>query len=712
MSENIAMSRNHSPAIAMQSSRPMMAPLHRVAFACAAALFVVSLGLYSWTLAPTVTLVDSGELILAAHSLGVAHPPGFPLYVLLAHVASLAPVGSMAQRVNFASALFAALAVAVICLAAFEAFRTGWEAGAGAAASKTRKRKGPAKPGVQSDPGRAIPGRWELALPALFAGLMSCTSRTLWAYATVAEVYSLNTLLIALVLLFMLRWRRLMLTGRAEAAMPDGASSRVRRRDRWLHAAAITFGLALGVHHVTVGLILPACAALVLLTEGAKFFSGRRLWIAAGWACAGLGIYVHLPLAAARSPLMNWGDPRTFDRFLAHVTGWQYRVYFEARPELMMRQLADFASRLLHEFGPAWFPAALILAIIGSVCIYRRARPLFWFLCIGVAANLAYNMNYEIAEDKDAYYLPVFLFLILAAACGVRQLPALLRMKSRRGFRLDHVAAVVLLLAVPGAAAVSNYAWNNRRNYYIAQDYVQNMLSTVAPGGMLLTLDWQVYSPMLYLQEIENLRKDAIVIDINHLRRSWYFPYLERTYPETMHRLRAQVQSFLEDLRLWEQDPELYQRDATLNRRISARFQDLILTLIAGHARSAPVYVTQEIATYGVEGADRGWVEEMVGNYQLVPQGLVFQLFGDREFHEPAHPALVTRGLVDGTLRFAPDDVVTLKVLPVYAGMSYNRGRYLSTHGRHQDAAEAYREALKFDPGFVPARRALAGAYQ
>ena len=700
------------PAIAGKTLSSHASSKRWLAIASGVAVFVVPLGLYSWTLAPTVTLVDSGELILAAHTLGVAHPPGFPLHVLMAHAASLVPVGSVAQRVNFASALFAALAAAAICLAALEIFHSQQETGSEAAASKTRKRKGAAKPGMQSDAGAEIPGGWELALPALFAGLMSCTSRTLWAYATVAEVYSLNTLLIALVVLFMLRWRRLMIAERRDTPTPDGAGFQARSGDRWLYAAAFIFGLALGVHHVTVGLILPACAALVLATEGAKFFSGRRLWIAAGCACAGLGIYIYLPLAAARAPLMNWGDPLTIDRFLAHVTGWQYLVYFEARPELMMRQFGDFASRLLHEFGPVWFPAALILAIIGSVFLYRRARPVFWFLCIGAAANLAYNVNYEIAEDKDAYYLPVFLFIILAASCGMRYLPASLRTKSWRGLRLDRVAAVVLLVVVPGAAAVSNYARNNRRNYYIAKDYVQNILSTVAPGGMLLTLDWQVYSPMLYLQEIESLRKDAVVIDINQLRRSWYFQYLERTYPQTMNQARAQVDAFLEDLRHWEQDPEIYQRDATLNQRISARFQDLILTLIADRARSAPVYVTQEIATYGLEGADRGWVEEMVREYQLVPQGLVFQLFGDREFHEPARPALVTRGLADGTLRFAPDDVVTLKVLPVYAGMSYNRGRYLATHGRHEDAAEAYREALEFVPGFAPAQKALTGTYQ
>src|SRR6266436_4576523 len=83
---------------------------------CAGAVFVVALLLYTFTLAPTVTLVDSGELILAAQGLGVAHPPGFPLWVILAHLASLVPLGNVAVRINFSSALFAALASAMLTL--------------------------------------------------------------------------------------------------------------------------------------------------------------------------------------------------------------------------------------------------------------------------------------------------------------------------------------------------------------------------------------------------------------------------------------------------------------------------------------------------------------------------------------------------------------------------------------------------------------------
>ena len=206
---------------------------------------------------------------------------------------------------------------------------------------------------------------------------------------------------------------------------------------------------------------------------------------------------------------------------------------------------------------------------------------------------------------------------------------------------------------------------------------------------MLLTLDWQVYSPFFYLHELENFRKDAVVIDIDQLRRSWYFDYLRRAYPETMKQAQGEADAFLEDLRAWESDPELYQREEVLDRRISQRYQDLIMALVGRHSRSAPVYVTQDIATYPEGGTESAWVRLVTGRYRYVPGGLVFRLYEDRLFAvSPARPALQLRGLNDGSLRFADDDVVKVKVMPVYANMLFNRGRYLATFDRHWEAIQ------------------------
>jgi Protein O-mannosyl-transferase TMEM260-like len=390
-----------SPAQNWSSRRPMVLAL---------AVFILSFALYALTLAPTVTLVDSGELILAARSLGVAHPPGFPLYVLLAHLATLVPMGNIAVRVNFASAIFAALAASTLTLAVVEAMAT---TGLAVQSPKNRKRSSDRRSrkrgGAQGQTrDEAVHSHWLVTIiPVLVAGLLLAFSRTLWAYATLAEVYTLNTFLIACIFFLMLRWRRLIETGgrlnetglRGDAATPredlELESSPHRpvapsRGDAFLYAAALVFGLALGVHHVTVGLMLPAFAALVLATEGIGFFGSKRLLYAALFAFAGLfAVYAYLPIAASRNPVMNWGDTRTFERLWWHITGKQYQVFLSYSLRTAVNQFGDFVKLGAREFGPWWLPAAPALAIAGMVKLYKKNRAVFGFLALVIIADLA-----------------------------------------------------------------------------------------------------------------------------------------------------------------------------------------------------------------------------------------------------------------------------------------------------------------------------------
>src|SRR5205823_7353733 len=138
---------------------------------CAGIVFLVALLLYGWTLAPTVTLTDSGELIVVARGLGVAHPPGVPLWIILAHLASLVPFGNVAQRINFSSALFAALACAMLTLVVAELIITA----SYLAAAKRRKK------GTQPSKKLGVT-HLMVAAPALGAGLLMAFSRTLWSY--------------------------------------------------------------------------------------------------------------------------------------------------------------------------------------------------------------------------------------------------------------------------------------------------------------------------------------------------------------------------------------------------------------------------------------------------------------------------------------------------------------------------------------------------
>src|SRR5262249_15271982 len=160
--------------------------------------------------------------------------------------------------------------------------------------------------------------------------------------------------------------------------------------------------------------------------------------------------------------------------------------------------------------------------------LFKCDRAAFWLLVVIIIADLAYAVGYDIAEDKDAYYLPAFVALAVAAGVGLRWIISLVARQSAAALKTSLVAALALVM--PIIAFAGNWPFNNRRNYFIAHDYVENLLRPIETGGLLVTFDWQVASPMFYTQQIEQLREDAKIIDLNLLRRSWYFDYLRRSY--------------------------------------------------------------------------------------------------------------------------------------------------------------------------------------
>jgi tetratricopeptide (TPR) repeat protein len=501
-----------------------------------------------------------------------------------------------------------------------------------------------------------------------------------------------------------LQWRRRIVEDRVHISPAN--AGQLTRHDAFLYSAALIFGLALGVHHVTVALTLPAIAVIVFRTQGVRFFTSRRLVYAALISIAALvAVYAYLPLAASRSPIINWGHPRSLEEIWWHLTGRQYQVYFSFKPEIMGEQFAEFCRMALREFGFPWVPLSLVLAFAGFADAFKRDRTIFWFLLTLVIADLAYALSYEIAEDKDAYYLPTFISIAIAAGLGIRWLVQRAVSKSLPSVK-PSLAAAIAALVVCTIALTANWPFNNRRQYFIAHDYVDNLLRAIAPNGLLLTLDWQVVSPMFYAQEIEQVRPDVKVVDINLLRRSWYFDYLKHAYPGLIERSREKIDVFVENLKEWEHDPGAFASSPALTQRISTAFLEMIQSMVTNERRVAPVYMTNDlISSDSVNGELTKWLTQ---KYQLVPQGLVFNLADGQGFHDSPDVRLQIRGLADGTLRFGKGDPVNVKVLPVYANMLINRGRYLALFGQHQRAIAAFEQALALNPELALARQGLA----
>jgi tetratricopeptide (TPR) repeat protein len=197
-------------------------------FIAAAIVFGVTLLVYVLTLAPSVTLEDSGELITGAAGFGVPHPPGYPLWTMSGYLFShLIPFGNVAWRVNLQSAVFGAAANAVLTLLVCHSGR--WLA----------QRWAPAEQ-------QALARRWVFYI-GLLTGCVIGFSDVMWSQGVISEVYTLNGLFVNLVLLFFYFW---MLEP---------------RKTHRLIVAVFVFALGLTNHHTLIQMIPAILIAAFLI---------------------------------------------------------------------------------------------------------------------------------------------------------------------------------------------------------------------------------------------------------------------------------------------------------------------------------------------------------------------------------------------------------------------------------------------------------------
>lgn len=668
----------------------------RVPELTAAALFIVALLVYLLTLAPTVGPVDSGELILAATLPGIAHPPGFPIYVLIGHVFSHLPVGNIAQRLNFMSALFAALSVVGL-------FTLVWISGIARdirLGERSPKQAMGRKAGTQPDApplsakgrvGKTVTSRQKpqrqssafLLIPAGVGALAWAFSRSLWSYATVAEVYTLHLALLIGALALLLYWRQANRFGRRVPQVPLQALPS-------LYLAAFLYGLSLSNHHITSVLIAPAILILLTTTAGWRIFTSRTALIAGLCLALGLLPYVYLPIRAAQNPLLNWDNPQDLTRFWWHVIAkWQIgqiQTDVLSNPgEFLELFYENGLRRWITEFSPLGLP----LAGAGAWGLWQRDRSLLVFIAIAIAVSAGYATIYGVTEPA-AYFLTTFLFTAWLIGEGTRPLLALVDERPAR-----QMGAALLACAVPILGLVSNYRLVDRSRDWLVYDYAKNTLAGMAPGGVLLSPDWEIQiSPLLYVHHVEGERPDVLIIDSQLLRRSWYYSYLDARAPELMAAIRPQVEAFLAQLALFEHDQPYGPN------QIQSQFEAMINALVEqAIAAGRPVYLAQDVDA-AINAVAARTQNVVAPQFQRVPQGLSFRLYPDQEFHPDPAPELNLRGLLEDTA--AQPDLLRA-VRRRYAAMFTNRGVYLAQHGQHEAASAAFQQAILVEPEFIVA---------
>jgi tetratricopeptide (TPR) repeat protein len=336
----------------------------------AAGTFVI----YAAGACPTIYVGDSGELVTAASVLGIPHPSGYPLYVLLGKLWTvLVPIGSIAYRMSLLSAACAAGAVGLL---------------------------------------HGLSRRLGLHPAAcVLAALLFAFSPSFWGEANVQRVYALNALFVAAATAAAFSWHR-------------------SRAERALLLAFLLCGSG-AANHTFMAVYALALAALVLAVEPALARRPRQAALCLSAFVVGLLPYLYLPLRSRADPVLDWGNPDTPRRFLDVVLrrGFWGRAWVET-PLDAVAVVLDYLRGLGAEL--LWVGAAL--ALVGLYAGRRRRLPVLLPVLV-MAANLGAVALHGSRTDIfvwHRYYIPSYMMASLLAGMGghwlIERLPRALRL--------------------------------------------------------------------------------------------------------------------------------------------------------------------------------------------------------------------------------------------------------------------------------------------
>jgi hypothetical protein len=474
---------------------------YRWQYAVALPVFILALGLYELTIAPTVITIfdDSLEFQLVTYLLGIAHPTGYPLYTLLGWLFTRFPFGDVAYRVNLMSAVFGALTVSLVYLVGLELIAGGCQLG-------KEQRANTRSPWLE------VPG-------ALCGALTLAVSPVFWSQATIAEVYTLNAAFIAGMLWLLVR----------QAKYPPP--------ERSFLAPAFLFGLSL-THHRTMLLMLPA----IIYYLWPQF----KVWRLQTWTkiiialVAPLLLYLYIPLRGHVGSL-DGTYTNTLAGFWKQVTASGYGVFLFENPFGAERGVDFYLSLFVKQFGLIGLVAGLVglvvLSLRGCISVWgsRARRNRDSGASAGQAPNLkctrlrrvgrltliafgtysVFNLFYRVA-DIEVFFIPPFLICSIwvgVAAGWLLTRPTWAGTERLSWLRLP--AALLAALLLIGQSIVilhDNLPELDRSDNWTVHDYgVDVMRQPLEPNAVIAGILGEV-TLMRYFQETEGLRPDLHLV--------------------------------------------------------------------------------------------------------------------------------------------------------------------------------------------------------
>lgn len=442
--------------------------MRRIVPACAIAAIAI---LYVLSLPSQPGSWDTGEMQTVPYLFGIAHPTGFPLFVILGYVFSHAvPLGTVAYRLNLMSALCMTGVAAALFACAQEMEIPVW-----------------------------------IGAPAV---LVFATTRIVWQHATRSEVHDLALLFLAILLAIVLRW--------------------IKSGDRrLLFAGAGAFAAAIATHAIAI-MVLPAL--ILALAFRRRDLRAWDLATTCGIAALGLALYAVIPLRSAYvvahgldptqgMACMNGGidwnfdDPSSLANFSVYVTGAQFNAGGTLVDALRIGGWPAGAWTAILQTRESFGTLGLALAIVGflTLCI-RRPRVAAVLALFGFAVVPFASAWSAVEGDPDRYrFLPMLVTALLLGAAG-GALYGATSSKVRRAL------VAVALAGIVGFALHANW-------YFIGQNdagsrRVISWASQGVPPGAIVVTPWLDATALGYGAYVDGTLAGRIVI------ASWFDTYL------------------------------------------------------------------------------------------------------------------------------------------------------------------------------------------
>lgn len=558
---------------------------------------------YLFTLAPSVMEIDAGELASVQSTLGIAHPTGYPLFTLAGHLLLQIPLPiSVIYKANLLAAFWCSLGIWIFIRAASLVLANmNLTSTSKPIASKSKR-------DMKKSPVAVIDIKKEyLVLSIICAGIILAFSKTFWTQSTSIEVYSLQIFLIGLIIYVTLK---------------TYFSSGNKITDWCLFGFVLALGFS---NHMTTLLLLPFAAILFFQKEKFTVTSLKKILLSlAVFIPTIILIYSYLPIRASQNPAMNWGNPVNLENFMRHVSGKQYRVWLFSSIDAAKKHLGDYLTNFPAEYGYI----GMIAGIIGMFFSYKRNIKLFWALIVTFIFAVLYPVNYDIA-DLASYFITSYIIFSFFIVLGFIRIISFLNEKFKKEYPVFAVVIIISLIPL-----ILNYADTSESGIYIFEDYTKAILNKADKNSVLFSYQWDYFTAATYyFQNIENYRKDVIVIDKELLRRSWYYNQLKRNHPGLFDKMEGDVANFLTAVKPFEQDGK-FNPDI-----IETCYRSVMTNLISTNIDKRSYYIGPEL----VENEMQRGEFTLPPGFKLVPDLFLFKVTKGDDYVPAPDPDYILR---------------------------------------------------------------------